>query len=68
MEFSLNVENTSKVVQGGIEWEKAKDKETKSLDLGEFFARGVRADLVSVSSKLFKFETHKTYNDLRTLI
>ena len=64
MEFSLDVENISKVAQRGIEWEKAKDKETKSLDLGEFFAWGVRANLVSVSSKLFK-ETHKTYNDLR---
>ena len=65
-EFSMNVENTSKVAQGGIEWEKAKDKETKSSDLGEFFVWGVRANLVSVSSKLFK-ETHKTYIDLRTL-
>ena len=64
MEFSMNVENISKVAQGGIEWEKAEDKETKSLDLGELFAWGVRANLVSVSSKLFKFDTHKTYNDL----
>ena len=62
----MNVENTSKVAQEGIEWEKAKDKETKSSDLGEFFVWGVRANLVSVSSKLFK-ETHKTYIDLRTL-
>ena len=72
MEFSINVENASKVAHGGILWVKAKDKEKDLWILETFFAWGVIANFVkrrvSVSYIIFNFELHSIGNNLVILI